>query len=156
MCSFSQNSSKLSKLITREGNIQKVMHWVHKDYRRHESGEMGLWWFIQVGQVAGKLVSAAFPAVMDLKFERVCQPFMMLHVNRSAPMLTASHIAKDHYVCQRFGVLYIWSCLPACLPAPSHMISHCLYHHLLLMQLQTCLVKCMHLAIIRQSCGLAG
>ncbi len=36
----------------------------------------------QVGKLAGQLVSAAFPAVMDLKFERVCQPFMMLHVNR--------------------------------------------------------------------------
>ena len=41
------------------------------------------WCGVQVGQVAGKLVSAAFPDVMDLKFERVCQPFMMLHVNRS-------------------------------------------------------------------------
>lgn len=40
------------------------------------------WW--QVGRLAGELVSNAFPAVMDLKFERVCQPFMMLHVNRSA------------------------------------------------------------------------
>ncbi|KAL0056285.1 hypothetical protein WJX82_009537 [Trebouxia sp. C0006] len=39
---------------------------------------------IQVGKLAGQLVSAAFPAVMDLKFERVCQPFMMLHVNRYA------------------------------------------------------------------------
>lgn len=37
---------------------------------------------VQVGKLAGQLVSAAFPAVMDLKFERVCQPFMMLHVNR--------------------------------------------------------------------------
>ncbi|KAL3139857.1 hypothetical protein ABBQ38_004153 [Trebouxia sp. C0009 RCD-2024] len=44
---------------------------------------------IQVGRLAGELVSGAFPAVMDLKFERVCQPFMMLHVNRSAlPLLT--------------------------------------------------------------------
>ena len=38
--------------------------------------------WMQVGKLAGQLVSAAFPAVMDLKFERVCQPFMMLHVNR--------------------------------------------------------------------------
>ena len=38
---------------------------------------------LQLGRLAGELVSAAFPPVMDLKFERVCQPFMMLHVNRS-------------------------------------------------------------------------
>ena len=37
-----------------------------------------------MGKLAGQVVSAAFPPVMDLKFERVCQPFMMLHVNRSA------------------------------------------------------------------------
>lgn len=37
---------------------------------------------LQLGRLAGELVSAAFPPVMDLKFERVCQPFMMLHVNR--------------------------------------------------------------------------
>ena len=52
---------------------------------------------MQVGRLAGELVSAAFPAVMDLKFERVCQPFMMLHVNRSpAPAFL--------------------TCLPFCLP----------------------------------------
>ena len=39
---------------------------------------------LELGRLAGELVSAAFPPVMDLKFERVCQPFMMLHVNRYA------------------------------------------------------------------------
>ena len=47
---------------------------------------------MQVGRLAGELVSSAFPAVMDLKFERVCQPFMMLHVNRSAVPSQTSHL----------------------------------------------------------------
>ncbi|KAK9810365.1 hypothetical protein WJX72_009511 [[Myrmecia] bisecta] len=39
---------------------------------------------IQAGQAAAKVVSAAFPPEMEIKFERVCQPFMLLHVNRYA------------------------------------------------------------------------
>ena len=80
----------------------KVMNWVHEAYRRHTSIEMGLWWLMQIGQVAGKLVSAAFPAVMDLKFERVCQPFMMLHVNRSARTEAVSHAATATHVASLF------------------------------------------------------
>jgi hypothetical protein len=51
-------------------------------------------------------VSAAFPAVMDLKFERVCQPFMMLHVNRylhPAPRLPVRALAISP-VTQAFGL----------------------------------------------------
>lgn len=59
---------------------------------------------MQVGRLAGELVSGAFPAVMDLKFERVCQPFMMLHVNRSAlPLLTL--------ICMCTISAHIYSCM---------------------------------------------
>ena len=37
---------------------------------------------IQIGQMAAAQVSAVFPAEMELKYERICQPFMLLHVNR--------------------------------------------------------------------------
>lgn len=37
---------------------------------------------IRLGQAAGRLVTAAFPPEMELKFEKVCQPFLLLHVNR--------------------------------------------------------------------------
>lgn len=37
---------------------------------------------IAAGRLASKLVTAAFPPPMELKFERVCHPFLLLHVNR--------------------------------------------------------------------------
>ena len=37
---------------------------------------------MRLGNEAAKFVSAAFPSPMELKFERVAQPFMLLHVNR--------------------------------------------------------------------------
>lgn len=37
---------------------------------------------LQAGKLAAKEVSAVFPRPMELKFERVCQPLMLLHVNR--------------------------------------------------------------------------
>ena len=37
---------------------------------------------VEVGAEAAKLVTAAFPDEMELKFERMCLPFMLLHVNR--------------------------------------------------------------------------
>lgn len=37
---------------------------------------------IAAGRLASRVVSAAFPDPMDLKFERVCLPFLLLHVNR--------------------------------------------------------------------------
>jgi len=39
---------------------------------------------IKVGQLASEIVSATFPDPMELKFERVCAPLMLLHVNRYA------------------------------------------------------------------------
>ena len=39
---------------------------------------------IAAGNRAGELVSESLPDPLDLKFERVCWPFMMLHVNRWA------------------------------------------------------------------------
>ncbi|KAL4859641.1 DNA polymerase delta catalytic subunit [Chlorella vulgaris] len=39
---------------------------------------------IAAGRLASKLVTAAFPPPMELKFERVCHPFLLLHVNRYA------------------------------------------------------------------------
>ena len=39
---------------------------------------------IDVGKQLAKLVSAAFPKPMELKFENVSWPFMLLHVNRCA------------------------------------------------------------------------
>ena len=39
---------------------------------------------IAAGNRAGELVSKSLPDPLDLKFERVCWPFMMLHVNRWA------------------------------------------------------------------------
>jgi hypothetical protein len=35
-----------------------------------------------LGRAAARLVSARFPPEMELKFEAVCQPFLLLHVNR--------------------------------------------------------------------------
>jgi len=51
---------------------------------------------MRLGNEAAKFVSAAFPNPMELKFERIAQPFMLLHVNRcSADMpplcLTSSY-----------------------------------------------------------------
>ena len=37
---------------------------------------------MRLGNDAAKFVSAAFPRPMELKFERVAQPFLLLHVNR--------------------------------------------------------------------------
>lgn len=37
---------------------------------------------MRLGNEAAKFVSAAFPRPMELKFERVAQPFLLLHVNR--------------------------------------------------------------------------
>jgi DNA polymerase delta subunit 1 len=39
---------------------------------------------ISVGRQASGVVSATFPDPMELKFERVCAPFMLFHVNRYA------------------------------------------------------------------------
>lgn len=36
----------------------------------------------QVGAEAAKMVTSAFPDEMELKYERMCLPFMLLHVNR--------------------------------------------------------------------------
>ena len=46
---------------------------------------------IDVGKQTAELVSAAFPKPMELKFENVSSPFMLLHVNRwaKAPAVTA-------------------------------------------------------------------
>lgn len=41
---------------------------------------------IAAAQLAATLVSDAFPEHMEIKFEKVCQPFMLLHVNRCLPM----------------------------------------------------------------------
>lgn len=43
---------------------------------------------IPLAQQAASKVSDAFAAEVELKFERVCQPFILLHVNRQA-FLTA-------------------------------------------------------------------
>ena len=37
---------------------------------------------IRMAQRAAALVSSGFPDLMEIKFERVCRPFMLLHVNR--------------------------------------------------------------------------
>lgn len=37
---------------------------------------------IGIAQEAARLVSDAFPQNLDIKYEKVCQPFMLLHVNR--------------------------------------------------------------------------
>ena len=42
---------------------------------------------MRLGNEAAKFVSAAFPDPMELKFERVAQPFLLLHVNRCLHML---------------------------------------------------------------------
>lgn len=44
---------------------------------------------IKAAQLAATLVSDAFPPHTEMKFEKVCQPFMLLHVNRClSPLLT--------------------------------------------------------------------
>lgn len=40
---------------------------------------------IALGRKAAAVVSARFPPAMELKFEAVCCPFLLLHVNRRAP-----------------------------------------------------------------------
>lgn len=37
---------------------------------------------IEMGQKAADQVSEVFPSAMSLKYERICQPFLLLHVNR--------------------------------------------------------------------------
>jgi DNA polymerase elongation subunit (family B) len=37
---------------------------------------------MNLGHEAAKYVTSHFPEHMELKFERVAQPFMLLHVNR--------------------------------------------------------------------------
>lgn len=37
---------------------------------------------IEAAQKAAELVSEAFPPNLAIKYEKVCQPFMLLHVNR--------------------------------------------------------------------------
>lgn len=37
---------------------------------------------IGVGHAAAAHVTSSLPAPMELKFEKVCAPFMLLHVNR--------------------------------------------------------------------------
>lgn len=37
-----------------------------------------------LGRKAASVVSARFPAEMELKFEAICRPFLLLHVNRFA------------------------------------------------------------------------
>ena len=39
---------------------------------------------VKLGHAAAAAVSAGFPPEMELKYEKVCQPFMLLHVNRYA------------------------------------------------------------------------
>ena len=37
---------------------------------------------MEAGRAAARAVSASFPPPMELKFERACQPLLLLHVNR--------------------------------------------------------------------------
>ena len=46
---------------------------------------------IDVGKQTAKLVSAAFPKPMELKFENVSWPFMLLHVNRCPALPFSVH-----------------------------------------------------------------
>ena len=46
---------------------------------------------MRLGNEAAKFVSAAFPNPMELKFERVVQPFLLLHVNRCAALWLLLH-----------------------------------------------------------------
>ncbi len=39
---------------------------------------------VKLGHAAAAAVSAGFPPEMEIKYEKVCQPFMLLHVNRCA------------------------------------------------------------------------
>ena len=49
---------------------------------------------MRLGNEAAKFVSAAFPNPMELKFERVAQPFLLLHVNRYSHMLLARWLSS--------------------------------------------------------------
>jgi len=65
---------------------------------------------MRLGNEAAKFVSVAFPNPMELKFERIAQPFMLLHVNRcSADMpplcLTSSYGTTRGSV----GLWSLWS-----------------------------------------------
>ena len=50
---------------------------------------------MRLGNEAAKFVSAAFPDPMELKFERVAQPFLLLHVNRCLHMLLACWLGSS-------------------------------------------------------------
>ena len=57
---------------------------------------------MRLGNEAAKFVSAAFPIPMELKFERVAQPFLLLHVNRCPHMLawlTSWVIGRHSHCC---------------------------------------------------------
>ena len=41
---------------------------------------------VKLGHAAAAAVSAGFPPEMEIKYEKVCQPFMLLHVNRCGLM----------------------------------------------------------------------
>ena len=47
---------------------------------------------VDVGRRTAQLVSAAFPTPMELKFESVNQPFMLLHVNRCGAAMPATSL----------------------------------------------------------------
>lgn len=61
---------------------------------------------MQLGRAAAKYVSNNFPEHMELKFEKVAQPFMLLHVNRwvapayfqgiSAGFTLGRHFRREH------------------------------------------------------------
>ena len=52
---------------------------------------------ISMAQEAARLVSDAFPKNLDIKYEKVCQPFMLLHVNRCAS--SRREVLRNHLAC---------------------------------------------------------
>ena len=51
---------------------------------------------VKLGLAAAAAVSAGFPPEMEIKYEKVCQPFMLLHVNRCDPR---SHMSASSLMC---------------------------------------------------------
>ena len=57
-----------------------------------------------LGRNAASVVSARFPAEMELKFEAICRPFLLLHVNRFAGTLSATHGRRPAYLARKATV----------------------------------------------------
>ena len=68
---------------------------------------------MRLGRAAAAYVSSNFPKEMELKFEKVAQPFLLLHVNRRATFLPRKLPACWHPPCQHTPAAVSTLCMKA-------------------------------------------